>query len=155
MMSRQQQVLLQKKPRMVLCVCGHSRELDLLPTTSQQVQQDTRALLACSSCPACHRGERQAVAIGRRDAFGLVPLAGSDALQTGLAEEVRIHLLEMLYPALAAEALPALLGVLNLHNDAAFWLEHRAVLWSTNKQQMATVLLDLLQSQAQEGSTGE
>lgn len=146
-MSRQQQVLLRKKPRMVLCVCRHSRELDMLPATSPQVQQDTRALLACSSCPACHRGERQAVAIGRRDAFGLVPLEGQDALQNGLAEEVRLHLLEMLSPTLTVEALPALLAVLNLQHEATFWLERRAILWSSNKQQMATVLLDLLQSQ--------
>jgi len=132
--------------RMVQFACGHTRMLDMLPTTSEQVKQTTLSLLERSYCAACHRLQRQAFALKLRDTFGLVPLTGSDALQNGLAEEVRIHLLEMLYPAHTAEVLPALLAVLNLHNDAAFWLEHRAVLWSTNKQQMATVLLDLLQS---------
>ncbi len=144
-MSRQQQVLLLKKTQMVQFACGHSGVLDMLPTTSQQVKQATLNILERSYCAACHRLQREAFALQLRDAFGLVPLAGLDALQNGLAEEVRIHLLSKLSPALAAEALSALVAVLNLHHDAAFWLEHRAVLWSTNKQQMATVLLDLLQ----------
>ena len=137
--------------RMVQFACGHTRMLDMLPTTSEQVKQTTLSLLERSYCAACHRLQRQAFALQLRDAFGLVPLAGSDALQTGLAEEVRIHLLEMLSPALAAEALPALVAVLNLRTDAAFWLERRSVLWSTNKQLIGTVLLDLLQSQEQRG----
>jgi hypothetical protein len=135
-----------KTRRMVQFACGHTKMLDMLSTTSEQVRQATLHTLEHSYCAACHRLQRQAFALKLRDAFGLIPLVGEDALQNGLAEEVRIHLLEMLYPAYAAEVLPALIAILNLHTDAVFWLEHRAVLWSTNKQQMATVLLDLLQS---------
>ena len=135
----------QQARRLVRFACGHTKMLDLLPTTSQEARQATLSLLERSYCAACHRRQRQAFALKLRDTFGLLPLVGSDAIQNGLAEEVRVHLLEMLYPSLSVEALPALLAVLNLRTDALFWLEHRAVLWSTNKQRMATVLLDLLQ----------
>lgn len=131
---------------MVRFVCGHTKVLDMLPTTSEEVKQSTLELLERSYCAACHRLQRQSKALKLRDAFGLVPLEGFDALQKGLAEEVRIHLLEMLYPSLGAEALPALVVVLNLRIDTAFWIERREILWSTNKQRMVTVLLDLLQS---------
>jgi hypothetical protein len=132
--------------RRVRYACGHTKMLDLLPTTSEQVKQDTLAILERSSCAACHRLQRQAFALKLRDTFGLVPLTGGDALQNGLAEEIRIHLLEMLYPTSLATTLPALVSILNLRTDATFWLERRAILWSTNKQKIATVLLDILQS---------
>jgi hypothetical protein len=137
-----------KVRRRVRSACGHTKMLDMLPTTSEQARQALLSILECSYCAACHRFQRQAFALKLRDAFGLVPLTGDDVLQNGLAEEVRVHLLEMLYPALATEALPALVGILNLRTDAVFWLERRAILWSTNKQKIATVLLNLLQSQS-------
>ena len=134
--------------RRVRSACWHTKMLEMLPTTSEQARQAILTILEHSCCAACHRLQRQAFALKLRDVFGLVPLAGEDVLQNGLAEEVRVHLLEMLYPALATEALPALVGILNLRTDAVFWLERRAILWSTNKQKIATVLLDLLQSQS-------
>lgn len=134
--------------RIVRYACGHTRMLDLLPTTSEQVKQDTLAILERSYCAACHRLQHQAFALKLRDSFGLVPLTGGDVLQNGLAEEIRVHLLEMLYPTSLATTLPALVSILNQRTDAVFWLDRREVLWSTNKQKIATVLLDILQSQS-------
>jgi hypothetical protein len=140
---------------MVTFACGHTKMLDLLSTTSEEVKQATLALLERSYCASCHRLQRQAFARALRDTFGLAPLVGQDAAQNDLAEEVRIHLFEMLYPSLSDEALPALVAVLLLRTDALFWIERRSLLWSTNKQRIALTLLDLLQPRGGEGKAEE
>jgi len=136
--------------------CGHTKAILLSSLSSEQARLETVAFLERSFCFTCHRRQRQAFSLRVRDAFGLTPLVGSDSLQLSLAEEVRIHLLETLFPTIDPgnqEAVTALFTILNRQTTADFWLEHRMVLWSWNKQRIATVLLDLFQLQAQEVHT--
>ncbi len=131
--------------RLVTFACGHSKYLSFSSGSPQEAVDTTLGILHHSFCAACHRLQREAFAQRVRDAFGLSPIVGTQPEQVGLAEVIRIHLLEALIPppgsASSPEGLTELLDVLNRCLQAEFWIEHRMILTSWNRQQISNVLL--------------